>query len=107
MRFQIYKHDALQLQTGFPITQAVIDGVQSGRVYNFKDNYFIVHKSGFCSLIQKSVCADELMVLFQADEIPEYIHIYDVGEILIGRIKMQDGFIWNEDKTSCKIGISK
>ena len=90
MKFKISEASTHELQTGFPITQAVIDGFQSGRVYNFKDNYFIVHKSGFCSLIQKSPCLEELIMLFREDEIPRYIHIYDIGEILISKITMED-----------------
>ena len=63
--FQLSKNIPSQLITGFPITQAVVDGKQQGYFYASGDNYFIVHKAGFASLISNSSAENELLDLFQ------------------------------------------
>lgn len=71
------------INTGFPITQAVVEGKQEGSVYKCRDNYFVLHKSGFGALSLKDNCYTELIQLFQQKEIPAYFHLYDANSELI------------------------
>ena len=87
--FELSQSTPKSIQTGFPITQSVVNGSQGGAVYQFNDNYFVIHKSGFCSLIQKSSCLDELILFFQNDRVPQYFHIYDIDEDLLNRVQKE------------------
>lgn len=80
------------VHTGFPITQAVVDGHQEGRIFAFEDNYFILHKSGFASLINDTDCLNELGQLFLQESFPQYFHIYDATPELIRRVNKDSSF---------------
>jgi hypothetical protein len=90
--FRLIENGEKNLKTGFPITQAVVDGSQAGSIYHYMDNYFVIHKSDFCSFIQRNECDRELISLFKQDEIPKYFHIYDVSEGLIETIRKESEF---------------
>ena len=85
--FQLSESFPTGLRTGHAITQAVLDGLQQGRVYACDDNYFIVHKAGFCSLIQQTDCLPALMALFKQDGFPQYFHVYDAGVEIIQAVQ--------------------
>jgi hypothetical protein len=75
------------LNTGFPITQSVINGSQKGSVFQFGQNYFILHKAGFSSLIHSTNCFEELLDLFRSEYIPEYFHLYNSPEVLVAKLE--------------------
>jgi hypothetical protein len=85
--FKRIENHSYNLNTGFPITQSVISGSQNGSVFQFGQNYFILHKAGFSSLIHSTNCFEELLELFRSECIPEYFHLYNSPEVLIEKLK--------------------
>lgn len=70
------------LRSKFPIIQCVLDGTQQGKVFGFKDSYFIAHKSGFCQFLGDSTQCTQLTELFVDGSLEKYFHVYDPPEIL-------------------------
>jgi hypothetical protein len=70
------------LRSKFPIIQSVLDGTQQGKVFGFKDSYFIAHKSGFCQFLGDSAQCTQLTELFVDGSLEKYFHVYDPPEIL-------------------------
>jgi GNAT acetyltransferase len=85
--FLIKKSLVPDIKTDFPITQAVVEGIQMGKIYSYQNNYFIAHHCGFCSLIHNSDCLEDLIVLFQQNEMHKYFHIYNATEDLIDKVQ--------------------
>ncbi len=85
--FQQVQYLSQPVATGFPITQAVVNGTEEGRMYEYNGNHFVIHKSGFSSVIQVNDCLDELIEFFQSGELPQYFHVYAADEQLISRIQ--------------------
>lgn len=75
------------LKTDFPIIQSVLDKTQDGRVFEWKDNYFIIHKSGFSLFVNASNCYSELINLFLSQKLPQYFHIYEASDELMNLIE--------------------
>ncbi len=80
------------INTGFPITQCVVEGIQQGRVFDIGGgSYFILHKTGFGSLVNAESCDRyKLLDLFLDKSIPQYFHIYDASDDLIEYLKGHD-----------------
>lgn len=83
MKFSLTHSFPPEIETGFPITQSVVSGRQQGSVYRYADNFLIVHKAGFCSVIQTADCTNQLIDIFLTSSFPTYFHIYDATEELI------------------------
>lgn len=78
--------------TGFPITQAVLDGTQQGKIFESGASRFVLHKSGFGSILNESVCHyNDFFNLISDDEIPQYFHLYNASPGLINACNMQGG----------------
>jgi RimJ/RimL family protein N-acetyltransferase len=84
--------------TGFPITQSVLDGTQAGRVFDIGASLFVLHKSGFGSIVNDASCDyGRLFNLIYSDQVPQYFHIYSASPGLLDACKAQ------EEKINCKI----
>lgn len=72
--------------TDFPLINAVIEKQQEGKIYKLAENYFILHKAGFCYYSfkeKKNIQGTQMLQLIAEDKtIPDYIHIYDATQEL-------------------------
>lgn len=75
------------INTEFPITQAIVEGTQQGEIFEYKNSAFLIHKAGFSSILLRDDCKQELLELFTIDCIPRYFHIYDTPNELIEIVK--------------------
>lgn len=70
----------------FPIINSVLNGQQEGEIFVWEtDADLIIHKAGF-SFISRTARKNDMLVDFfiRSPELPQYFHIYDAWESLIG-----------------------
>ena len=78
--------------TGFPITQAVLDGTQQGKIFESGASRFVLHKAGFGSILKEPACQyNDFFNLISNEEIPKYFHLYSASQGLINACNMQAG----------------
>jgi len=74
-----------QLNSSFPIIQAVIVGVQQGQIFrNTSTNYWVLHKAGFSEVFLNDDDGTELIdFIIENKNLPTYFHIYNPPEKLV------------------------
>lgn len=83
-----------KLKSSYPIIQAVIVGLQEGRVFrSTNQDYWVLHKSGF-SEVFLNMDEGSALVEFIADTIslPKYFHIYNPPVRLVEFFKLKSNF---------------
>jgi hypothetical protein len=79
---EVSQHDFFGrgLDTGFPLTDAVIDGVQNGRIFADEtgtSNFFVIHKACFGFIKSESKHVNDFADLFETSPLlPSYFHLY-------------------------------
>jgi RimJ/RimL family protein N-acetyltransferase len=83
-----------QIETPFPLINSVLSGIQDGIVIG--DNVdekplFVIHKSGFSYLMNKSedIYLPILEFLIKSEKIPQYFHLYDCDSSFLSLCKNQ------------------
>lgn len=74
------------LVTPFPIINAVLCGLQEGKIfYDEAGLDLIIHKAAFSLIIGKEEQNEHIVdFLIECQDLPEYFHVYDASEELIG-----------------------
>jgi hypothetical protein len=78
-----------QLNSAFPIIQAVIEGAQEGMIFrNTRQDYWILHKAGFSEVFFNDDNGTELVdFILENDSLPNYFHIYNPPAELVDVFK--------------------
>ncbi|MGE0590828.1 MAG: GNAT family N-acetyltransferase [Cyclobacteriaceae bacterium] len=74
-----------QINSSFPIIQAVIDGTQRGMIFgNAKRDFWVVHNAGFSEVFLAGGNANEFVNFVAGNaRLPKYFHIYDAAEEIV------------------------
>jgi len=83
-----HKREA-DIETDFPLINAVLLGVQQGNIFEDETNLFIIHKAGFSFFKQKKAAANYdnfIKLILNSSSIPRYFHVYDPPEELISQL---------------------
>ncbi len=94
---RIYKYSTNLIKSNFPFINSVLNDSQKGLVFKDKfDNYFVVNKAGFSQLIINNLnhfdVLDFANFILKSDEIPAYIHMYDVKDSFIQSFRRGEHF---------------
>lgn len=82
------------LHTGFPITDAVLEGKQEGKIFNLGNSSFVLHKSGFGSILNtEELPLDTFLELIASNELPQYFHIYDASKSLMDYLSTKSDLV--------------
>jgi GNAT superfamily N-acetyltransferase len=77
--------------TGFPLTDAIVNGSQDGKIFANKDddsNAFILHKAAFGFIQLNESHINGFVDLFEKDPlIPSYFHLYDPPSALTDELR--------------------
>lgn len=85
----------IDINTNFPLINAVLNGVQQGNIFEDETSLLIIHKAGFSFFKPKNAAVDYsnfTKLILSSPDVPKYFHIYDPPVELIAALNKDNRF---------------